>query len=314
MFLDTPFTARDSRLFLAQSPDVEVLRIGGVEIKNIFSQIDEHFFAENEIYRIFNYERFAGYESMLRLAGANISSNGAVTLSSSNGNISARLTLRSPNVSHPPQTSFIIQYRMINDVFFIDLRSFTDGEHINSAVTAIERAITNGTRKFIVDLRGNQGGSDIVGQKLLGAMGITPIPRFGIFRRISTLALEQRTGLPSNVQQVEIASIRTSTNPNNVFVSVLTDVWTYSSATMMATWVLDGKLGNVIGSPSRNAPNCFGDMLRFNLPNSNINTAVSYSLFSRPDTNADPNVLWPDIMVDSSLALDRALQFFVSNN
>ena len=308
LFLDIPFTVRDNRLFNASN--VEVLRIGGAEVQNIFALVDRHFFAENEIRRNLNHTIFAGYEHILRLAGADISNDGEVTLSLNDGYSTARFTWYSPNVTRHPQVDFIIEYRMIGDVFLIDLRLFYfDEPYLTNAVNAIEEAVNNGMRYFIVDLRGNPGGNSTVGVRLLRAMGVS-IPGTGVFRRISPLAIEQRPWEPSDVRQVEYAPDPTTSNPNNVFVSVLTDVLSTSGATMMATWVQDGRLGNVIGSPPGDAPSMFADMLLFSLPYSGIDLAISYSRFLRPDTNADQNVVLPDILVDSRYALDKALQFF----
>ena len=78
---------------------------------------------------------------------------------------------------------------------------------------------------------------------------------------------------------------------------------------MFAFWVQDGGFGNIIGSPSRNAPNCFGNMVRLTLPYSELVISVSYSHFTRPDAGADPNVLWPDIMVDPAEALYVAIEY-----
>ena len=306
MFLDIPFTVRDNRLFNAS--DVEVLQIGGVEIQNIFAQIDRHFFAENEIYRDLNYKRFAGYESILRIAGADISNDGEVTLALSTGYSMTRFTRNSPTVIHL-QADFTIEYRMIGDVFLIDLRKFEHDEpYLTNAVNAIEKAITNGTRHFIVDLRGNPGGDASIIDRFFEAMGIT-IPGVSFYHRLSPLAIEQGW-LPSDDRLVETAPNQTTSNPNNVFISVLTDTLTASAATAMAAWVQDGNLGNIIGSPSVNAPSFFGIMLFLNLPYSGIDVGISFARLLRPDTNADQNTLWPDILVDSELALDRALQFF----
>lgn len=101
----------------------------------------------------------------------------------------------------------------------------------------------------------------------------------------------------------------TAQNSNNIFISVLTDNKTYSSATMFAVWVADGGFGNIVGEPSRNAVSDFGDTLSLRLPQSGLNLGVSHKRFLRPDSNADPDIVMPDIMVDSKKAFDHALDF-----
>jgi hypothetical protein len=78
---------------------------------------------------------------------------------------------------------------------------------------------------------------------------------------------------------------------------------------MMALWVRDGGFGNVIGSPSSQAPTAFGNILNFRLPYTGFSGFISYVQFLRPDANADPAILQPDIVVDPAEALEFALEY-----
>ena len=93
-------------------------------------------------------------------------------------------------------------------------------------------------------------------------------------------------------------------------VAVLTNARTYSSARMMAAWVQDGGFGVVIGEPSSNAPTAFGNMIGLTLPHSRINLSVSFTLWLRPDSNADQTTIWPDTQINHHQALEAALVFF----
>ena len=91
---------------------------------------------------------------------------------------------------------------------------------------------------------------------------------------------------------------------------VLTDRTTFSSATMLGVWVQDGKLGTIVGQPSANAPTSYGDMLRIQLPLSNVTLPISYKKFLRPDADADPDTLHPDILTGfDEDALEVALKY-----
>lgn len=79
---------------------------------------------------------------------------------------------------------------------------------------------------------------------------------------------------------------------------VLTDEGTFSSATMMAVFVKDGCLGTIIGRPSKNSASNYGDILPYQLPDSGIIVGISYKRFLRPDTEADPKVVMPDIVTE----------------
>jgi hypothetical protein len=319
-FLDAEWTARDSRLFLLNETDAEVLEIGGISVSEIFKVVDTYYFSENETDRLRTYSIFTRYSTVLEMAGVD-TAGGEVPLYIRDGNgetrteyISVDVSWQAVLASPTPQYDYIIRHEMMGDVFFIDLRTFTDGQHIDETVKYIEAAIKDGVRKFIVDLRGNGGGNSYAGQRLLEAMGIS-VPHYGGVRRLSALAREQRVQFMPELAVMEEEYIKfepnteTAQNPNNVFVSVLSDADTYSSATMFGVWVQDGDFGNIVGSPSRNAPSAFGDMLNAELPYSRIILSVSYTRFLRPDASADQSTLWPDIMTDPSGALDAALEF-----
>lgn len=101
-----------------------------------------------------------------------------------------------------------------------------------------------------------------------------------------------------------------SNNPNDVFISVLTNTISYSSATMFGVWIQDGDFGNIIGEPSRNAPSAFGNSTGdIFLPESQIHFSVSTNRWLRPDIEANQGLLVPDIWVDSEDALDVAIDF-----
>jgi len=224
-----------------------------------------------------------------------------------------RFVAASPSITRASNHDYIIRYEIMDDVFFISLRSFVVGEHITEVANAIEAAIDVGITRFIVDLRANGGGDSTAGIELLSAMGMTT-PSFGSIRRISQLARDQRAqfGLvfPEDANLVErTPNPSTAANPLDIQLTVLTDNESFSSATMMATWVQDGNLGLVIGEASSNAPSAFGDMLTYTLATSGFNLQLSYTRWLRPDINADQNVLWPDIQVPADQALSTALEY-----
>jgi hypothetical protein len=329
--LDTRFAAQNSRLFLEQEPATEVLAIGGVPVAEVLYQVDRHFYSENDSDRLHKYAGQARAKTVLQRAGAQIYARWGHTYAdltlSNNGEISTRpvrfintaTVLQRYFLPGQAQPSYIIRHEMMGEVFYISLRVFVDGDHITEVADAIEQAVASGTRKFVVDLRGNGGGNSEAGRRLLAAMGITT-PNFGGTRRVSDLAQEQR----GNPEYWDIESLdelagqpsihyapdaQCAANPQNVFVSVLTDTMSYSSSRMMATWVQDGGLGNIIGEPSSNSPSSFGDMLSATLPKSKLVCTVSYTRWLRPDANADQDTLWPDIMVPADDALDVALEY-----
>ncbi|HEX2938827.1 MAG TPA: S41 family peptidase [Ruminiclostridium sp.] len=97
---------------------------------------------------------------------------------------------------------------------------------------------------------------------------------------------------------------------SHISLVVLTNEFTYSSATMLAVFAQDGKLGTVIGYPSANSPSCYGDVLSFQLKNSGTKGQVSFKRWLRPNANADQRMLHPDILVPiGGDALQTAIKF-----
>ena len=326
--LDIRWLLQNNRLFLVdENGDItnkQITHIGNVSTTQVLAVVNRYYYMENEADRIHRLSHISRFGDVIEKAGGEIINNTVQIMIDEDGVLSVmdvRLLSMDDLISRSSQSDYIIRHEMIGDVFFIDLRTFVDGEHITETAKAIERVVANGTRKFVVDLRGNSGGNSSAGRRLLEAMGIK-VPQYGATRRISDLMVANpffwifRVPRLFGVSYVHFEPVITANNnPNNVFVSVLTDSGTYSSATMMGVWVQDGGFGNVIGTPSPNSPNAFGDTgIRITLPYSGITVAISTTQFLRPDVNADPITLNPDIMTDPADALDVALDFLHSLN
>lgn len=332
-YLNINWKATDQGLFLlgryGDISENQVIEIGGVAVDEIFALIDIHFFPENHVARLMNYATFSRFEPLLELSGSNIINSRLVDLTLVNERGAETLRVHfAANSGHwrlpplPTARNYIIRYEMLyDDIAFIDLRSFVHHPEIDSAVVFIEQAIADGIRKFIVDLRGNGGGSSHVGESLLNAMGVTP-PGVGFIRRLSELFLERALVWPDDVEEpadaeemmeflreyvyaidgveffistggevgiLTASNTETANNPNDVFISVLTDNATFGAAMMFAGWVQDGGLGNIVGEPSINAPSLFGEMLPLHLPISDFHIPISSSFFYARRHECRPN-------------------------
>jgi len=316
-YLDVRWQVQNEHLYLLNDggtiSDIEVIEIGGVPVSQIFATIARYYYSENEFALEGSRNRFSRTYEIITRAGGNVGNGGVVQLTlNDNGSISAKnavLTERSPDGA-----DYYIEIVMIDDVFVLDIRTFINvpSHATELAVQSIESAVSSGTRKFIVDVRGNNGGSSWVAQRLLNAMGIRT-PEVGSVERFS-----QRDGmwhfgilysLGFDYSRMS-PSVNPSRNRNDVFVSVLTDAGTFSTAMWMGMWVQDGGFGNVIGSPSRNAPTSFGNTRAHALPYSGLWFMLSYNKWLRPDADANQTVLMPDILVDPDYALDVAIEHF----
>jgi C-terminal processing protease CtpA/Prc len=321
-YIHVNWVFRGSGLYMVDnSGDIisRVTEIGGVAVSAILDIIDTFFFFENETDRSSATEIMARNREIHTRAG--VAAGNSVVLTVMEGNGTREITSSYQTgwqMTVQTRPNHIIRHEMMGDVFYIDLRQMQyDQPAHRQTVTAIQNAVSRGTKNFILDLRDNGGGNDLVGRELFQAMGIS-VPRMGVYRRISPLARAQRPdhiamfpGVANGELRQQIApNIAIAANPNNVTVAVLTNNATYSSATNVALLAQDGGFGVIIGEPSTNSPSAFGDMLSFTLPNTGLNLRVSYSRFMRPDTAADQTTLVPDIAVPSAQALTAARTFF----
>jgi len=337
-FLNVDWQYIDGHLFKVgeNGETKEVIEISGLPVQDVVEKVAFYYYFENDVERQFLTSIISRDVDLLRRAGATIGvgmgDEVEITLHDGSNMIQENVSKRWGNLWNIASArltphNFIVRYELMDDIFYIDLRTFEFDSSIDEAEAAIEEAIENGTRHFIVDLRDNGGGNSAVGDQLLSAMGISP-PAYGSVRRISQQYLEslEQFGITladmlegSGYDEAYIIergylvhepSLEMANNPNDVFISVLTNIYTYSSATMFGIWVQDGNFGNIIGETSRNAPSVFGDMMgAVTLPESQMNIRISTSKFIRPDTEADQNMLVPDILVDSEDALDTAIEF-----
>ena len=313
-FFDSELMTKDGKLFIkGELPDKELIAIEGIPIATILALIDEYTYFENEAEKHRQYAIQARDRDILALAGVSVAEDSVELLLRSTDSSESIKEVSFKKGSYwgllfgGQRHDYIIRSEMIDDMMYIDLRSFTLDKSIDETAEAIKEQIIKGTRKFIIDLRDNGGGDSRVGNKLLDAMGIS-VPKYGSYIRFSELS-KVREYEESEGFIHEEPDPTTAQNPNNISIAVLTNANTYSSATMFGICVQDGEFGKIIGKPSANAPSVFGDMLFFKLPISEIDVTVSYKKFLRPDANADQNTLMPDIVVPAEEALERAVEY-----
>ena len=285
--------------------DTKIISIDGVKPSKIWTAVEELFPFENESgYGFYKYHIV--FDTVLRLAGVNVEKQQLEVVFEKDGNQYSEqrdfLTL-SEFVSENPDTIFsqrpTATYKILDNVFYLDLNRFQVDSSLNKATDALKEAIANGTKKVIVDLRGNSGGNSLAGSQILKSMGMSE-PAYNWYTR------SKGSQFINKYEQL----IENMGSPNpNVELIVLSDEITFSSGTMFCVWTQDGKLGKVIGRPSANSPNCYGDVLRDTLPNTGTPYQVSFKFFKRPDQNANHDIFEVDVYVPHDTdALSVALE------
>jgi len=335
-FVETPFRARPYGIFLADEynriTNYRVISIGGVAIENITYQVDRYFGAYNIPGRLRNHARYSGYELMLQRAGADIffiNDCPVVIMELENNRRYFRrevlLIATHPSDDRINLEPPFLQYQHLEDknVFYIWFGSLQSCPHNHRTVKqSINRAMREGVRDFIFDLRDSPGGNPTIVNDLLEALGLT-IPSHGKILRLSEwnesrsytyfeglifpyfMHLNYREGqeiyiVPSNLY---------NSNPNDVFIIALTSERTFSGGTIAALTIGDSDFGIIIGEPSAGGANGIGWGTSFSPPTARLLIRSHITMYFRPDQSRDPLVAEPDIHVNDWEALDVALEF-----
>ncbi|HHX69665.1 MAG TPA: hypothetical protein GX708_16665 [Gallicola sp.] len=292
--------------------DIKVLEIAGVPVDKILQTVDKYYAYENKAAQFENYSLYTGEGKVIELAGGEIIDDQikVKTSNKDNSEIEFPLFMIDWFEEITKNSNYTIKTKMLDDIIYIDFRSFTVNSELEKALYFTREQVNNGVNKVIIDLRHNGGGNSEAGRFLLEAMDMAP-PSYGSLVRLGPLYTEKAENIKRAEGFIEYkANLSDSIKNSSINLVVLTSIETFSSATMFGVWVQDGQLGTIIGQASKNAPNAYGDMLIFDLPNTKLSLEVSYKYFIRPDENNSKDTLKPDILVPfEEDSLDVAINF-----
>lgn len=153
-----------------------------------------------------------------------------------------------------------------------------------------------GIQNVAVDLRGNGGGSSLVGNEFIKYL---PVDRYldGPYDWRWGFLNFHRSGRATNGRNKDL------TFDGNVY--VLTDRESFSSAKDFAMLIQDNHLGKIIGEPSANAVNGYGEVAAFHLPNTGLFVQISTKKWYRIDETNTSSYVMPDYPCDSKNAIEK---------
>lgn len=310
-YLDLYPSYHDGHMYTqdGKEKDQYITAIDDVNAEEIFAIIDKEIPAENEMAREINYNNYFNAKNILGSAGVDMSKE-LFTVKLSDGSsfdctyLSEEDKKKFEDIGEDIENS----WSMEGDIFVIHFVQCIYDDHLKDIAAKLKEAIEDGCTKVIIDARDNPGGDSTACEVLIKAMGMTP-PSYGDITRYSPEAKQQRTGY---VRDSGTSSSKGSTDcirNSEVNLVVLCNRYTFSSATMLCVYVRDGKLGTLIGEPSSNMPNCYGDIIYVTLGNSQIKANASHRRFIRPNSSNNERMLVPDIETTGSGAYDAAIEF-----
>jgi len=165
-----------------------------------------------------------------------------------------------------------------------------------------------GVENLIIDLRFNGGGNSSAGDYILSHLTSKP---YCMYSKVDVRLSEQlfKRGRRSELKELAGLTITERLEPRRPEdrkfrfdgrVFLLTGPGTFSAAADFAAVVKDYEIGTIIGEETGGLRQCFGDVLRFRLPNSAVQFGVSYKRFyapvPRPDDDTRGTV--PDVAID----------------
>jgi C-terminal processing protease CtpA/Prc len=207
-------------------------------------------------------------------------------------------------------------------IAYLDFKLMTDYSRFSNFVDSVFSLMKQITVKgLIIDLRQNGGGNSALGDKLLQSITDKKYRMSAGFKwKISQIRKDQykasgeadqsmrNSGLEKNYLKGKNGTVierifdeRTPPHSADYFngkVCFLIGPGTFSSANMLANAAVDYKLAYLVGEPTGEAPNHFGEVLTLKLSHTGIEFLTSSKQHIRANGDAaDPNPVLPDLLV-----------------
>jgi C-terminal processing protease CtpA/Prc len=222
---------------------------------------------------------------------------------------------------------------------YLNFRSMLNPARFETFVDSVFSSIRQRQVKgLIIDLRQNGGGNSVLGRQLLSYITTKKYRMAGGFSwKISQQYKDFYNNLPEANQYLKHSNIGKRylegvngtliTGPGdeiksdrraNAFegkVCFLISAYTFSSANMLANAVKDFKLATLIGEPTGESPNDYGEVLSLQLPGSKITFTTSTKQFIRANGREDdPDPVLPDYLVkdDPATTEDETMKFAIA--
>lgn len=178
--------------------------------------------------------------------------------------------------------------------------TLTQCNYNNKYIDCVKAMFTDVKNKNIknvaVDLRGNGGGSSQVGNEFIRYL---PVENYfdGPYDWRWGFLNFHSNGKTTNRQYKNLLF--------NGNVYILTDSGSFSAAKDFAMLVQDNRLGKVVGEPSANSVNGYGEVTCFYLPNTGLFVQISTKKWYRIDENNPDGYVMPDYPCSSGSCFEK---------
>lgn len=191
-------------------------------------------------------------------------------------------------------------YYEIDEQKSLAILTLTQCNYNQTYIRCVEDMFTEVKQKNIrnvaVDLCGNGGGSSLVGNEFVKYLPVEKYADGPYDWRWNILNFHSNP-LISNQQNKNLLF------DGNVF--ILTDKDSFSAAKDFAMLIQDNHLGKIIGEPSSNAVNGYGEVSYFYLPNTGLYVQISTKKWYRIDSSNTDEYVMPDYPCEEKDILDK---------
>lgn len=208
----------------------------------------------------------------------------------------------------------------------MEFNAFTDLKQFKQFTDSIFNILKQKQiQHLIIDLRSNGGGDSNLGDELLQYISPVPFKQFGkqIIRysdlqKQLALALFSKdfrdipNGIKVEKETDELIPLRNNPLRYQGKVYLLISHTTFSSATSLSWAFKNFNMGTTIGEETGGLSVCFGDIVIFKLPYSQLNSTISFArMYMYKATEKDIHGTLPDILIPANEALEYTLKHLI---
>lgn len=187
-----------------------------------------------------------------------------------------------------------------NSVGIFTLTTCVNNEEYRSVLENFFTEVFAGNiENVVVDLRYNGGGNSAVANEFITYLDVEEYRGWDSGVRFGRYLYKNENIVHKNKQKEKVFDGQ---------VYVLTNIKTYSAAMDFVMLIGDNDLGTIVGEPSGNLPDSYGDILSFQMPNSKLMLCVSHKRWYRVDQSKSGQPIMPDYEVESSEALEKVYE------
>lgn len=172
-------------------------------------------------------------------------------------------------------------------------------EYYSTLDNFFTEVFSEGIENVVVDLRGNGGGNSWVANEFMKYLDVDEYLSWDCANRYGWYLAKNEDISYTNQKKEQVFEGK---------LYVLTNTWTYSAAMDFAMLIADNDLGTIVGQPSGNLPDSYGDCLYFQMPNSKLMLSISYKRWYRIDQTKTGEPIMPDVEVPSGEALKKVYE------